>query len=173
MLVCVLPPHWGGLFPLWALPRITRPQPLWGTPIHSGAGLYPKVYSCITPKGLARSPWTRPSTGFSQGESLQLWSKLLPQLWNRTLVHYVGSQVGIHWTPIISLQQLRSDMMARYPDYQVEPSEPAPNKTTSLGLAIFQQAKPEKEAHLPLSPSLEAWLTVQANTLEGKTDKGK
>ena len=93
----------------------------------------------------------------------------MPQLWNRTLVHSVGSQVGVHWTPIISLQQLRSDMMARYPDYQVEPSEPAPNKPTSLGLSNFKQVKPEKKAHLPLSPSLEAWLTVQANTLVSLT----
>ena len=66
------------------------------------------------------------------------------------------------------LQQLRSYVMARYPAYQVEPSEPAPTKPISLGLANFQQAKPEKEANLPLSPSLEAWLTCQAQTLEGK-----
>ena len=64
--------------------------------------------------------------------------------------------------------QLRSDVMARYPGYQVEPSEPAPTKPISLGLANFQQAKPEKEANLPLSPSLEPWLTCQAQTLEGK-----
>ena len=51
--------------------------------------------------------------------------------------------------------------MARYPGYQVESSDPAPIKPTSLGLANFQQAKPEKEANLPLSPSLEAWLTCQ------------
>ena len=66
---------------------------------------------------------------------------------------------------VISLQELRSDVMARYPGYQVESSDPAPIKPTSLGLANFQQAKPEKEAHLPLSPSLEAWLTCQAQTL--------
>ena len=59
-------------------------------------------------------------------------------------------------------------MIARYPDYQVELSEPTPNKPTSLGLAKFQQAKPEKQPNLPLSPSLEAWLPVQAQTLEGK-----
>ena len=41
-------------------------------------------------------------------------------------------------------------------------SEPAPTKPMSLGLANFQQAKPEKEGNLPLSPSLEAWLTCQA-----------
>ena len=62
---------------------------------------------------------------------------------------------------------------ARYPDYQVELSEPTPNKPTLLGLAKFQQAKPEKEPNLPLSPSLEAWLTVQAQTLEGKDRQGK
>ena len=55
----------------------------------------------------------------------------------------------------MSLQQLRSDVMARYPGYQVEPSEPAPTKPISLGLANFQQAKPEQEdnsrglAHMP------------------------
>ena len=38
---------------------------------------------------------------------------------------------------VISLQQLRSDVMARYPGYQVEPSEPAPTKPISLGLANF------------------------------------
>ena len=74
---------------------------------------------------------------------------------------------------VISLQELRSDVMARYPGYQVEPSEPAPTKPTSLGLANFQQAKPEKEANLPLSPSLEAWLTCQAQTLEGKYRHGR
>ena len=74
---------------------------------------------------------------------------------------------------VISLQQLRSDVMARYPGYQVEPSEPAPIRPTSLGLANFQQAKPEKEDNLPLSPSLEAWLTCQAQTLEGKDRQGK
>ena len=41
-------------------------------------------------------------------------------------------------------------------------------KPISLGLTNFQQAKPEKEANLPLSPSPEAWLTCQATTLEGK-----
>ena len=58
--------------------------------------------------------------------------------------------------------------MARYPDYQVELSEPTPNKPTSLGLANLQQAKPEKEPNQPLFSSLEAWLPVQAQTLEGK-----
>ena len=71
---------------------------------------------------------------------------------------------------VISLQELRSDVMARYLGYQVEP---APTKPTSLGLANFQQAKPEKEANLPLSPSLEAWLTCQAQTLEGKDRHGR
>ena len=74
---------------------------------------------------------------------------------------------------VISLQELRSDVMARYPGYQVESSDPAPIKTTSSGLANFQQARPEKEANLPLSPSLEAWLTCQAQTLEGKDRHGK
>ena len=57
------------------------------------------------------------------------------------------------------------------PGYQVEPSELAPTKPISLGLTNFQQAKPEtceKEANLPLFPSLEAWLTCQATTLEWK-----
>ena len=61
-----------------------------------------------------------------------------------------------------TLQQLWSDVMACYP---VEPSEPAPTRPTSLGLANFQQAKPEKETNLPLSPSLEAWLICRAQTL--------
>ena len=39
--------------------------------------------------------------------------------------------------------------MAHYPGYQVESSDPAPIKPTLLGLANFQQAKPEKEANLP------------------------
>ena len=50
---------------------------------------------------------------------------------------------------------------------------PAPTKPTSQGLANFQQAKPEKEDNLPLSLSLEAWLTCQAQTLEGKDRQGK
>ena len=70
---------------------------------------------------------------------------------------------------VISLQELRSDVMARYPGYQVESSDPAPIKPTSLGLANFQQAKPEEEANLPLSPSLEAWHKLQ----RGKTGMGK
>ena len=49
-------------------------------------------------------------------------------------------------------------------------SEPAPTKPTSLGLGNFQQAKPEKEANLP---SLEAWLTCQAQTLDGKYRHGR
>ena len=68
-----------------------------------------------------------------------------------------------------SVISLRLDVMARYPGYQVESSDPAPIKPTSLGL----HAKPEKEANLPLSPSLEAWLTCQAQTLEGKDRHGK
>ena len=48
-----------------------------------------------------------------------------------------------------------------------------PTKPISLGLANFQQARPEKEANLPLSPSLEAWLTCQAQTLEGKDRHGR
>ena len=59
---------------------------------------------------------------------------------------------------VISLPELRYDVMARYPGYQVESSDPAPTKPTSLGLANFQQARPAKEANLPLSPSIEAWL---------------
>ena len=55
----------------------------------------------------------------------------------------------------------------------MEPSEPAPTKPISLGLANFQQAKPEKETNLPLSLSLEAWLTCQATILEGKDRLGK
>ena len=74
---------------------------------------------------------------------------------------------------VISLQELRSDVMARYPGYQVESSDPAPTKPTSLGLANFQQAKPAKEANLPLSPSIEAWLTCQAQPIEGKDRLGK
>ena len=52
---------------------------------------------------------------------------------------------------VISLQELRSDVMARCPGYQVEPSDPAPTKPTSLGLANFQQAKPAKEAYRGLA----------------------
>ena len=63
--------------------------------------------------------------------------------------------------------------MAPYQVYQVEPSEPATTIPTPLGLANFQQAKPEKEDNLPLSPSLEAWLTCQAQTLDGKDRQGK
>ena len=74
---------------------------------------------------------------------------------------------------VISLPELRYDVMARYPGYQVESSDPAPTKPTSLGLANFQQAKPAKEANLPLSPSIEAWLICQAQTIEGKDRLGK
>ena len=74
---------------------------------------------------------------------------------------------------VISLPELRYDVMARYPGYQVESSDPAPTKPTSLGLANFQQAKPEKDANLPLSPSIEAWLICQAQAIEGKDRLGK
>ena len=70
-------------------------------------------------------------------------------------------------------RQSGQSSLARYPGYQVESSDPAPIIPTSLGLANFQQAMPEKEANLPLSPSLEAWLTCQAQTLEGKDRHGK
>ena len=50
---------------------------------------------------------------------------------------------------VISLPELRYDVMARYPGYQVESSDPAPTKPTSFGLANFQQAKPAKEAKFP------------------------
>ena len=74
---------------------------------------------------------------------------------------------------VISLPELRYDVMARYPGYQVESSDPAPTKPTSLGLANFQQAKPAKEVNLPLSPSIEAWLICQAQAIEGKDRLGK
>ena len=74
---------------------------------------------------------------------------------------------------VISLPELRYDVMARYPGYQVESSDPAPTKPTSLGLANFQQAKPAKDANLPLSPSIEAWLICQAQAIEGKDRLGK
>ena len=41
---------------------------------------------------------------------------------------------------VISLQELWSDVMACFPGYQVESSDPAPIRPTSLGLANFQQA---------------------------------
>ena len=50
---------------------------------NSGVGLYPKEYSCPTPRGLATSPWTRPLTGSFQGASPQLWSNTLLHLWTR------------------------------------------------------------------------------------------
>ena len=74
---------------------------------------------------------------------------------------------------VISLPELRYDVMARYPGYQVESSDPAPTKPTSLGLANFQQAQPAKDANLPLSPSIEAWLICQAQAIEGKDRLGK
>ena len=74
---------------------------------------------------------------------------------------------------VISLPELRYDVMARYPGYQVESSDPAPTKPTSLGFANFQQARPAKEANLPLSPSIEAWLICQAQAIEGKDRLGK
>ena len=74
---------------------------------------------------------------------------------------------------VISLPELQYDVMARYPGYQVESSDPAPTKPTSLGLANFQQAKPVKDANLPLSPSIEAWLICQAQAIEGKDRLGK
>ena len=63
--------------------------------------------------------------------------------------------------------------MVRYPGYQVESSDPAPTKPTSLGLANFQQSKPAKDANLPLSPSIEAWLICQAQAIEGKDRLGE
>ena len=130
-----------------------RVSPHWGKPSNSGAGLYLKGYSCPTPRGLAKFPWTRPLTGSFQGASPQLWN-------NISSFRRQSGQSPLE--SVISLQELRSDVMARYPGYQVELSEPATKKPMSLGLANFLQAKPEKEGNLPLSPSLEAWLTCQA-----------
>ena len=113
------------------------------------SGAIPQGIQLPYTQGTSEIPWTRPLTGSFQGASPQLWSS------------------------VISLQELRSDVMARFPGYQVEPSQPAPTKPISLGLDNFQQAKPEKEANLPLSPSLEAWLTCQAQTLEGKDRHGR
>ena len=81
------------------------------------------------------------------------------QLWNRTSVRSVGS---------FFTARAAVGCNGPLPGYQVEPSELAPTKPISLGLTNFQQAKPEKEANLSLSPSLEAWLTCRATTLEGK-----
>ena len=69
-----------------------------GKTSNSGAGLYPKGYSCPTPRGLATFPCTRPLTGSFQGASPQLWSNILLQLWNRTLVRSVGSLDRVPWT---------------------------------------------------------------------------
>ena len=144
-----------------------------GNPNNSGVGLYPKGYSCPTPRGLTKFPWNRPLTGFFQGASPQLWSNSLLPTMEPDFGSFRRQSGQSSLDSVISLQELRSDVMARYPGYQVESSDPAPIKTTSLGLANFQQARPEKEANLPLSPSLEAWLTCQAQTLEGKDRHGK
>ena len=61
------------------------------------SGAIPQGYSCPTPRGLAKSPWTRPLTGSFQGASPQLWSNILLQLWNRTSVRSVGSLDRVPW----------------------------------------------------------------------------
>ena len=59
------------------------------------------------------------------------------------------------------------------PGYQVEPSEPAPTKPISLGLANFQQARPEKEANLPVSLSRGLAHMSGNNSRGEKTGMGK
>ena len=120
-------------------------------------------------QGTAKSPWTKPFPG---GIPAAMKQYLAPAM-EPDISSFRRQSGQSPLDSVISLQQLRSDVMARYPGYQVEPSEPAPTKPISLGLANFQQAKPEKEANLPLSPSLEAWLTCQAQTLEGKDRHGR
>ena len=115
-----------------------------------------------------RSPWTRPLTGFFPGGgSPQLGSNLLLQLWNRIIVHPVSS-----WAEFTRLCHNTASAAVGcdgpVPGLSSRAVGATPNKPTSLGLANFQQAKPEKEPNLPLSPSLEAWLPVQAQAMEGK-----
>ena len=159
MEVCPPPLRWRDLFLLW------------GKTSNSGAGLYPKGYSCPTPRGLATSPWTRPRV-FHGGIPAAMEQYLTPTM-EPDFSSFCRQSGQSPLDSVISLQQLRADVMACYPGYQVEPSEPALTKAISLGLANFQQAKPVKEANLPLSPSLEAWLICQAQTLEGKDRHGK
>ena len=72
----------------------------------------------------------------------------------------------------VPLSELRGDVQSRYPDYQFNDPVVIP-KPRSLGLANFCQAQPDKQANLPLSPSLHSWLDLQSNTLEGKDRHGK
>ena len=71
---------------------------------------------------------------------------------------------------VITFQQLRSDVMAHYLDNQVEQLEPAPTRPTSLGLANFQQAKPEKE-NQPGPVSLSRGLAYMPGTNSGGEDR--
>ena len=71
---------------------------------------------------------------------------------------------------VITFQQLRSDVMAHHPDNQVEQLEPAPTRPTSLGLANFQQAKPEKE-NQPGPVSLSRGLAYMPGTNSGWEDR--
>ena len=67
MEVCPPPLRWGDLLLLWASPRTTRSRAPRGNPNNSGVGIYPKGYSCPTPRGLTRFPWNRPLTHGSHG----------------------------------------------------------------------------------------------------------
>ena len=128
-----------------------QPQQQWSRAIPQGVQL---PYT----QGTSEIPMEKPVTGVFKGASPQLGSNSCSS-YGSTSVCSIGSfftaraAVGCYG-PLLG--------------YQVEPSELAPTKPISLGLTNFQQAKPEKEANLPLSPSPEAWLTCQAITLEGK-----
>ena len=152
MAVYPFPHRWGGLSLSGHSPEHSDLSPK-GKTSNSGMGY------------TLRSPWTRPLTGFFfQG---QLGSNLLLQLWNRIIVRPVSS-----WAESTRLCHNTASAAVGcdgpVPGLSSRAVGATLNKPTSLGLANFQQAKPEKEPNLPLSPSLEAWLPVQAQTLKGK-----
>ena len=136
----------------------------------------PQQWSGSIPQGV-QLPYTQGTNEIPMEQALnRVFSRGIPAVMEKFLTPNMEPDFGSFrrqsgqssLDSVISLPELRYDVMARYPGYQVESSDPAPTKPTSLGLANFQQAKPAKEANLPLSPSIEAWLICQAQAIEGK-----
>ena len=164
---------------------LVRPTPSLGTAqnnqVSAPSGQPQQQWSGSIPQGV-QLPYTQGTNDIPMEQALnRVFPRGIPAVMEQFLAPTMEPDFGSFrrqsgqssLDSVISLPELRYDVMARYPGYQVESSDPAPTKPTSLGLANFQQAKPAKEANLPLSPSIEAWLTCQAQSIEGKDRLGK
>ena len=68
----------------------------------------------------------------------------------------------------IPLSSLQNDVRARFPDLIASPVTQV-TEPSSLGVTIFQQARPEKMVNLPLHPTIPQWLERHSLILEGRS----